>query len=137
MINPQNGNIEFDSPKIHFSRGMTLEHFRASSLFPSFTLRTDLDPSFTYAFGPVQQASLTFDGAVWFYSGVILKISMRIIQPSRPDDDEYFHRNHLLEIFGYQSEGNSGGIEYKFPWGSISVGEMKGAETDIWVHYAS
>jgi hypothetical protein len=135
MINPQDGSIQFDSPKIHFSRGMTLEQFRASSLFPLFTLSQDLDPCFTYNFGPVRGDGLTFDGAVWFYSGVILKLSLRIIEPARPDGDEDFHRNHLREIFGYQAEGEFGSLDYKFAWGEIVIAEIKGAESDIWIHY--
>src|SRR5580692_3310597 len=100
MIDTKDGSIEFDSPRISFSRGMTLQPFRESSLFSLFTLRTDLDPSFTYDFGPVHADGKTFEGAVWFYSGVVLKLSLCIIQPVRPAGDEYFHRDYLRQILG-------------------------------------
>ncbi len=137
MISTKDGSMEFDSPKICFSRGMTLQSFLDSPFFSLFTLRTDLNPSFSYDFGPVLADDRTFEGGVWFYAGVILKLSLRIIQPVRPDGAEYFHRDYLRQILGYQAEGDYGSLDYKFPWGEIVAAEVKGAESDIWIHYVA
>jgi hypothetical protein len=137
VIVTQNGNVGFDSPKIHFSRGMTLANFRTLSVFPLFTLSRDLDSSLTYDFGPVHGDGIAYSGAVWFYSAVILKLSLEVIQPPRPGGDEYYHRNHLHEIPGHRTQDRHGNVEYSFAWGRICVGEMKGIESDIWIHYTT
>jgi len=100
-------------------------------------LSQDLDPCFTYRCEAAQADGRTFDASVWFYSDVISKLSLRIIQPTRPDGDEYFHRDYLRQILGYQAEGDYGLIEYSYDWGSVNAGEMKGCESDIMVVYAS
>jgi len=97
----------------------------------------DLDPCFTYRCETAQANGTTFDAFVWFYSGAMSKLSLRIVQPPRPDGAEYFHREFLRRILGYQPEGDYGTVEYRYDWGSVNAGEMKGCESDIMLVYAS
>ena len=135
MINANNGNIIFESPKIEFSRGMTILQFRESSFFSFFKLAMDLDPSFTYHCESTQANNRTFEVSVKFYSDVILRLYLSIIQPSRPPEDNYYHRNYLRQTLGNPTEVQYENVKYAFAWGSIIVVDIKGTESDICINY--
>jgi hypothetical protein len=139
MINPKDGSVNFDMPKIRFYRGMLLKQFTDCPSFCLFALRTDLDPSMTYSFRDFHVGDVTFDGTVWFYSGVILRLEFVITNPppSQIEAGWYRHRNYLGEIFGhrYDEERDGSCLTFTFPWGSVAAGEVKGSEAGICVSY--
>ena len=114
---------------------MMLNQLTNSPAFSLFTLRTDLAPSITYFFGPFQAGHETFNGTVWFYSGIIIKLEVELDNP-HPEKTGSVHVDYLRRIFGNQNKDANGLVSYKFPWGSVAAGDWKGEQTGIFIQYS-
>lgn len=141
MIDPGDGSIRMDSPRITISRELTLDQFEKSALARVSREASQNAPWSRYQFKPVVIAGESFAGDICFKVGRVYSITLCVLRKEAGDSWAEWSENGEIERRKFHdsllaSALGIGWEQRRFGWGSLySVFDQRSGGSNIEIIY--